>query len=261
MSHFQNKITYLSKPGVVIMGDDWFDVARPDHFWVRRRFEVFRQLIRKLGLNLSNLKIAEIGCGHGLVQHQFSKYYGINIDGFDLNEVALKKSIHGQNLFLYDIHEKKPEYRNFYDLIVLFDVIEHIDDQSKFIEAVLYHLKKDGILAINFPALELLYSDYDLAQGHFRRYNTNSIGFLERDFNCEKIAMTYWGMPLLPLLMLRKFVLSFTNTKKQAISSGFKPPSKLANYLLHKLSRVESIPQLISGTSLMVIYQHNLREK
>ena len=133
MSSTPNNIIYLSQPSSVSMADDWYDVANLDHFWIKRRFEVFRQLLRQLNLDLQNFKVAEIGCGNGLVQYQFSKYYGIDVDGFDLNQVALQKSVATeQNLFLYDIHEKNAEYKNYYDLIILFDVIEHIDDQIQF---------------------------------------------------------------------------------------------------------------------------------
>ena len=256
MSNNPKNIIYLSQPSSVSMADDWYDVANLDHFWIKRRFEVFRQLLRQLDLNLQNLKVAEIGCGNGLVQYQFSKYYGIDVDGFDLNQIALQKSVATeQNLFLYDIHEKTPEYKNYYDLIILFDVIEHIDDQIQFVDSVLYHLNKGGILAVNVPALQSLYSDYDLAAGHIRRYNINSIKVLEENFSIEKIILTYWGFPLLPILIIRKLILALSKNKNQAINSGFKPSSNFVNHFLYNLSQLEFIPQSISGTSLMVLYR------
>jgi SAM-dependent methyltransferase len=251
------EIIYLSQPSSVSMADDWFDVANLDHFWIKRRFEIFRQLLRRVDLNLQNLKVAEIGCGNGLVQYQFSKYYGIHVDGFDLNEVALQKSVAiDQNLFLYDIHERNPEYKNNYDLIILFDVIEHIGDPIQFVDSVLYHLKKGGILAVNVPALQALYSDYDLAAGHIRRYNMNSIKLLENNFSLNKLIVTYWGLPLLPILIIRKLILVLSKNKKQTINSGFKPSSNFVNHCLYHLSQLELIPQSISGTSLMLLYRY-----
>lgn len=253
-----NNIIYLSQPSSVSMADDWFDVANLDHFWIKRRFEVFCQLLRRLDLNLQNLKVAEIGCGNGLVQYQFSKYYRIDVDGFDLNEIALQKSVATeQNLFLYDIHEKKPEYKNYYDLLILFDVIEHIDDQIQFVNSALYHLKKGGILAVNVPALQSLYSDYDLAAGHIRRYNINSIKLLEKNLTIKKLILTYWGFPLLPILIIRKLILGLSKNKNQTINLGFKPSSNFVNHFLYNLSQLELIPQSISGTSLMVLYRYN----
>ena len=65
MSNNPKNIIYLSQPSSVSMADDWYDVANLDHFWIKRRFEVFRQLLRQLDLNLQNLKVAEIGCEIG----------------------------------------------------------------------------------------------------------------------------------------------------------------------------------------------------
>jgi len=258
MPNNPNNIIYLSQPSSVSMADDWFDVANLDHFWIKRRFEVFRQLLRRLDLDPQNLKVAEIGCGNGLVQYQFSKYYGINVDGFDLNEIALQKSVATeQNLFLYNIHEKKPEYKNYYDLLILFDVIEHINDQIQFVDSALYHLKKGGILAVNVPALQSLYSDYDLAAGHIRRYNIKSIKLLEKNLTIKKLILTYWGFPLLPILIIRKLILAFSKNKNQTVNLGFKPSSNFVNYFLYHLSQLELIPQSISGTSLMVQYRYN----
>ena len=251
------EIIYLSQPSSVSMADDWFDVANLEHFWIKRRFEVFRQLLRRVDLDLPNLKVAEIGCGNGLVQHQFSKYYGVNVDGFDLNEIALAKSVAtGQKLFLYDIHERNPDYKNYYDLIILFDVIEHLEDPIQFVQSTLYHLRRGGILAVNVPALQVLFSDYDLNMGHFRRYNINSLKLLEESFSLKKLILTYWGLPLVPILMIRKLILSLSKNQQQTINSGFKPPSNFANHCLYYLSQLELIPQSISGTSLMLLYRY-----
>ena len=62
------QIEYLSPPAPVRMADRWFEIASADHFWVRRRFEVLRRLDD--GVVPAAAQIAEIGCGHGLLQRQ-----------------------------------------------------------------------------------------------------------------------------------------------------------------------------------------------
>ncbi|MFZ0969888.1 MAG: hypothetical protein WAN13_16575, partial [Candidatus Acidiferrales bacterium] len=71
---FTRNITYLSAPVGVSMADQWFDIAALDHFWIRRRFDVFRRLSGDLIPQARD--IAEIGCGHGLVQRQIEDAYG-----------------------------------------------------------------------------------------------------------------------------------------------------------------------------------------
>ncbi len=90
------------------MGNRWFEVSSIDHFWIRRRFEVLRKLAGDL---ISNAKhIAEVGCGHGLLQLQVEQAYGGEVTGFDLNEFALKQNVSRVSpVCCYDITMRDPE--------------------------------------------------------------------------------------------------------------------------------------------------------
>ena len=57
------------------MADRWFEIAAIDHFWIRRRFEVFQRLAG--GLIANAPEIVEIGCGHGLLQMQIEREHTI----------------------------------------------------------------------------------------------------------------------------------------------------------------------------------------
>jgi SAM-dependent methyltransferase len=70
------------------------------------------------------------------------------------------------NQYLEDLSTDKK-----FDTIVYIDVIEHIeDDHSELNKAKLY-LKEGGILIILVPAYNFLFSPFDEAVGHYRRYN------------------------------------------------------------------------------------------
>jgi 2-polyprenyl-3-methyl-5-hydroxy-6-metoxy-1,4-benzoquinol methylase len=200
MSH---EITYLSQPEPVSMGDAWFDIASTSHFWIRRRFEVLRKLAPQF--DWPRLKLAEIGSGTGLVQRQFEDQFGAEIDGFDLNETALQNAFSRKSRCLcYNIHARDAQVRRAYDAIVLFDVIEHIEDHRGFLESELFHLKPGGSVIINVPALMSLFSAYDKAAGHVRRYAAEELIALVESCGLKTTAWTYWGRPMLPLLGIRK---------------------------------------------------------
>jgi hypothetical protein len=65
---------------------------------------------------------------------------------------------------------------------------------------------------------------------------------------------TYWGMPLTPLLVLRKYWLR-KHAKEDIIASGMDSRGSVMNRLLLGLSRLEPIPQHFMGTSLMAIVE------
>ena len=58
-----------------------------------------------------------------------------------------------------------------YDAIIYIDVIEHIENDAAELQRAFKHLKKNGHLIILVPAHQWLYSPFDEAIGHFRRYN------------------------------------------------------------------------------------------
>ena len=247
-------IKFLSPSKAVSMADSWFDVATLDHFWVKRRFEVLRKLLGQ-GFKPSGA-VAEIGCGHGLVQAQFMNVYCAKVDGYELNEFALSKSVAvEQPKFIYDIHERRDELKGKYGLIILFDVIEHIEHEKNFLDAVLFHLAPAGMLAVNVPALQFLFSNYDLAAGHVRRYSLRQLICLGKTVGLDFVAGSYWGLPLLPLLAVRKILLSFMSGEEEVINKGFRPPSLFLNKLLHILCGFEVVPQNFLGTSAMCVFK------
>ncbi|MFM9055845.1 MAG: class I SAM-dependent methyltransferase [Bacteroidota bacterium] len=58
-----------------------------------------------------------------------------------------------------------------FDTIVYIDVIEHIEDDLKELQRAKNHLRPGGHLIILVPTHNFLFSPFDEALGHFRRYN------------------------------------------------------------------------------------------
>ena len=231
------------------MGDDWYQYAALEHFWMKRRFKVFRRLIG----TPSKSGWAEVGCGHGAVQQQMAQAFGIEVDGIDLNEYALKQNRSGGGrLLCYNVFDRLPELHQAYEHLFLFDVLEHMSDESEFLDATLHLLQPGGTVAVNVPAFMHFYSKYDVAAGHQRRYNFAMMKNLASQHGLEIANWTYWGAPLIPLLIIRKIYLSIRRSD-HVIRDGFAVHNKFLNRLLFIGSQAEWIPQHIHGTSLMAI--------
>lgn len=253
-----SQIQYRSKPAEVSMADDWYEIASLNHFWVRHRFKVFESICRKIRLKELAPRIADIGCGCGLLQRQLGARYGWKVDGYDLNQAALIKSIALDHpIFFYDINERHEDLKHSYDIIFLFDVIEHLHNESTFLESVKFHLKPNGILVVNVPAGQWLFSRYDEVAGHFRRYTQKSLNRLLGQAGFSTATCTYWGLAYIPLILARKFVLAFRSqlTDLDIIESGFKPPTAFLNSLLSYVMRFDPVPNFFGGSSLMGIYR------
>ena len=248
------EITYLTPPEKVSMGDAWFSIASTEHFWIRRRFEVLRKLAPDF--QWDKLRLAEIGCGSGLLQRQIEDQFGASVDGFDLNEAAMKQSVARKSKrFSYNIYTRSPHLREAYDGLFLFDVIEHLDDHAGFLKAAIFHLKPGGHVFINVPSDPALFSAYDEAAGHIRRYLGADLSALAQSCGLRVVDWTYWGWPLRLLLHIRQRRLRGATDHDQILRDGFSSRGALLNGALHLYSQLEVLPQQRAGSSLMLIAQ------
>jgi len=109
----------------------------------------------------SETKILEIGCGEGGVLVPFAEI-GCRCTGVDLDKIRIDLANGfladfvkiGQVEFLYkNVYDDDflGQYKNYFDLIILKDVIEHIPDQELFIPYLKNLLKRDGQIFFGFP--------------------------------------------------------------------------------------------------------------
>lgn len=237
--------------------DAWYDISTVDHFWFRWRLRATLDLLRGHALSPDQeLSALEIGCGSGVLLKQLEDASRWRIDGTDLDHSALSRIGPGRgDVYLYDIHERREEFAERYDVVVLYDVLEHIPETPHFIESVLFHLKPGGYLLLNVPSLMLLFSRYDVAAGHHRRYTRKT---LAREFEgtpLEILEMRYWGLSMIPLLYLRKLIAPMMGSDDAMIDRGFRPPGALAASVLNGVMRCETAvcKRPLSGTSLLML--------
>ncbi|MCX6136928.1 MAG: class I SAM-dependent methyltransferase [Ignavibacteriales bacterium] len=239
----------------------YFEIADEQHFWCRWRLRAFTAMLKRLAVTTdAPWNVLDVGCGNGVVRRQVEGMTAWVTDGTDFPMEALKRNtgVKGET-YLYNISEEQEEFRQRYDAVLLFDVLEHIHDTTRFLKSISYHLKPGGWLFINVPALELLRSPYDDVQGHLRRYSPELLRreFAGLDFSVAEIS--YWGLMQIPLLVARKIVLSLMSKKEEVYTTGFQPPAAFLNSALTAVMKCEtaltSRPPV--GTSVMGAFRKN----
>jgi 2-polyprenyl-3-methyl-5-hydroxy-6-metoxy-1,4-benzoquinol methylase len=237
----------------------WYDIAPDEHFWVRHRFEIFMQELAKISLDKkSRLHGLDIGCGHGAVQRQLAAKTEWIIDGCDLTRDALARNGgHRGKALYYDIHDRRPQMKECYDFIIMFDVIEHIADPRRFIESAAYHLRPGGFAFINVPALQMLFSKYDSAVGHLRRYDKPRLETELVAGGLDVLQMRYWGVSLVPVALLRKLIVHWMSGTDAIVRKGMEPPTLWASAILSGALTFESrfLTAPPFGASLLAIAQ------
>ncbi len=152
------EVKILSPNSQLSFVSGWYDLANADHFWMKGRLAALLKQFKNNGIPTDRvLRGLEIGCGHGVLRAQIEGKTQWIIDGCDLDLVSLKNNPPAKgNIFLYNIFDRLDFLKSYYDFIILYDVIEHIEDVTPFVDACLFHLKPGGYVFFNVPALDQL---------------------------------------------------------------------------------------------------------
>ncbi|MBI5569106.1 MAG: class I SAM-dependent methyltransferase [Desulfomonile tiedjei] len=102
-----------------------------------------------------------------------------------------------------------------FDSILYIDVLEHIEDDAAELRSAASHLRPNGTLSVLAPAHQFLFSEFDAAIGHHRRYDRNSIRRIVPEGLVEEEIVYLDSMGLLASLgnrlILRKAMPNMTN--------------------------------------------------
>jgi SAM-dependent methyltransferase len=239
--------------------DRLYEIMPDDHFWVRSRFKVFLQEIQKLGIDLTDRRLGlDIGCAHGVVQRQLAARSAWTADGCDLNTAGLaQNSGHSGRVLYYNILDRCSDLREHYDFLIIFDVLEHINDTEAFLEAAMFHLKDGGYIFVHVPAMQSLHSKFDEVLGHVRRYDSRLLSRHLADAGLNVLSVRYWALTMIPVVYLRALLVNFVTNADKILKLGFEPPSRPMAAALSGLLSLETwasrSPAI--GTCLLAVAQ------
>ena len=160
-------------------------------------------------------------------------------------------------MLYYNILDRRLELRERYDFLIIFDVLEHIEDTKAFLEAALFHLKRGGYLFVHVPAMQSLHSKFDEVLGHIRRYDGRLLSQHLAEASLDVLSVRYWGLTLIPIIYLRALLVSFVTDADKILKLGFKPPGRLTAAALSGLLSVETWVSRspATGTCLLAVAQ------
>ncbi len=185
--------------------------AEHTHWWYQARRAITERVFWEK-LPAKNLKILSVGCGTGAeLEHiqQFGNVVGVDIDPQVVSFCRAK----GFEVIEADILSTQLPPESF-DVVVAMDVLEHIQEDYKALERLVYAVKKGGLLLITVPALECLWSSFD-EEGdfpHVRRYTKKSLTDLIRSQSLQIKKLSYYNSFLFPIAyLMRKSNKSFAS--------------------------------------------------
>jgi len=192
---------------------DYVANAQGNNFWFYRKTEFIGILLDNLKLD-KNIKILNIGAGTGQDLDTIKKFGTVTVLDIDQKALNLIPDNIVEKKILADACDTKLPESNF-DLILAFDLLEHIKDDKKAVLEVLRLLKPGGHFVFTVPAYSFLFSAHDRYLEHFRRYNKKDLINLFGNLNFKKIELGNWFFFIFPAIFCYRYIIKILKIKHE----------------------------------------------
>jgi SAM-dependent methyltransferase len=229
------------------------------HWWFVARREIISESIDACNLP-HEAAILEVGCGTGGNLQMLAKK-GL-VDAIEMDPGALKfaktKADNFANIQMGTCPSSIPFEGKKYDLICLFDVLEHIEDDFGTLQTLKQRLTKDGIILITVPAYQWLWSSHDEDLHHKKRYTINEITNLADSADLTVVTKTHFNTLLFPLAVITRLLNKLLGNK---FSTGSSLPAYYINSLFKNIFSIERFvinrAAIPFGVSILIKLQNN----
>lgn len=170
------------------------------HWWFAGRRAIITSILEQLKLP-RDARILEIGCGTGGNLNMLAAFG--KVSAFDMEDSA--RAIASQKTGgAFDIRAGHcPDHIPFrderFDLICLFDVLEHIEQDEETLTAIRSLLTQNGRVLLTIPAYQWMYGVHDKFLHHQRRYSSRAIRAKVRAGGFHLARLSYFNTLLFPL--------------------------------------------------------------
>jgi len=227
------------------------------HWWFVARRRIIKKVLNYYFAGKKLNGILEVGCGSGgnlELLSCFGKVHAMEMDAYCVEMANTRKICHVKSGSLPD----DVPFTEKFELICMFDVLEHVDEDVKALKAISERLSDDGILFVTVPAYGFLWSNHDVVLNHKRRYMKRQLLDVFAKAGMRPVYSTYFNTFLMPLVLLVRAYNKLTGKSK---GDDNKLSPKAVNNLLNKVFSSERfiIPGMSMpfGVSILIVAKKN----
>lgn len=199
------------------------DATEANHWWFRGRRAILQHYLQTMQLP-TTARILEIGAGTGgnlsLLQRH-GKVTAVEMDPA-ARAMALRKTDGNVTILAGRYPDDLPINDARFDLVCMFDVLEHIEDDDAALHALHHLLLPGGRVLLTVPAYPWMWSSHDTSLHHKRRYQRSALAKKIQAAGLCIHRLTHFNTLLFPLAALARLKDKATNSQT-ASGTGIPP--------------------------------------
>jgi SAM-dependent methyltransferase len=152
-----------------------------EHWFYAGKREIVKFWLQQAGALSQKAQLLDCGAGSG--HFAVSLIGEMDVRAMDDHQeaLALMRQRLPPQCVIEGSCERIPFAESALDAVTALDVLEHVEDDSRSASELVRVLRPGGICLVTVPALMCLWSDWDVALQHYRRYSRNSLMCLFND--------------------------------------------------------------------------------
>lgn len=160
------------------------------HWFYRTKRQIARYwLLKSYPLRKDSI-LADCGAGTGLFAREMSDFCRVIAIDSQENSLRLAQLNVGKENVRQGSCDALPLADSSVDCITALDVLEHVEDDQLAVREFARVLKPGGVAVVTVPAMQSLWSDWDEALHHYRRYRHPGLLKL---FDATPFNVTHWN--------------------------------------------------------------------
>ena len=189
---------------------DGFDVSadvEARSFWCRTRNRVLRRVFERFTDRSRPLEVLEIGCGIGGVIGSLRQIPNLRLTGSEIYIQGLRYArAKMPDVEFIQLDATDIPFRDRFDVVGAFDVLEHIEDDELVMRQVCASLQPGGLFIVTVPQYQWLWSTLDQLVHHKRRYSRKELNDRLRRAGFDVIYATSFVTTLFPLMLASRLL-------------------------------------------------------
>lgn len=205
-----------------------YSVWAKTHWWNVGRYSIIPSFVirevKKIKLDEPHkLCLLDIGTGDGEMLLRLSDHF--TVFGIDSNKKAIQLAQKKNLVVLRGNARRLPYYKEPFDVITAFDLLEYIPDDIKTLRHWRSRLKEKGLLFLSVPAHQWMWGVDDIIAGHQRRYSSQELKekLLASGFQIRKMTyFNFWCFPFVAIVKLwKRFRLNLDKVSDEELFANF----------------------------------------